>query len=260
MNTNRRFILDEGSRIIDSLNPANSGKGYCHDDSRQDDGRLRESVLMVRLGEIVDKLIINFRSVKKTFDGQEYQPRNVESRSIVLAVFNAVRASHLNSFEPAISIEHRFGGTLIRQKKGIQEFTSLSLFRDDVERLLRDLYGDIEGEPMDNILHAVFRIAEEFTRFVRPDLWREHQDAVVADRVVGIGVPDGCGLNGSAWRRGLSAQIHIEARILEVRANPAGFSAYTIAFVDSLGEPRVCARQAWVETENRSDEADVVPF
>jgi hypothetical protein len=172
MSTNQRFALDKASRVIDSLNPANSG-GYCHDDSHQDDRHLRESILMVRLDEIVDKLIINLRPLQRDFRGIEYQPCNEESRSLLLSVFNAVRASHLNYFEPTISVERRFGGTLSRQKKGIQEYTSLSLFRDDVECLLRDLYGDIEDEAMDNILHAVFRIAEEFTQFVRTDLWKE---------------------------------------------------------------------------------------
>jgi hypothetical protein len=37
-----------------------------------------------------------------------------------------------------------------------------------------------------------------------------------------------------------------------VRANPSGFSEYTVAFVNSLGEPR--GRQAKAEEEELSDE------
>jgi len=72
----------------------------------------------------------------------------------------------LNTLNPAESIRNRFDGKLKRQKDSLQEFTSLSLFRDDVERLLRDLYGDIESEALDHILLAVFCIVQEFTHYV----------------------------------------------------------------------------------------------
>jgi hypothetical protein len=194
MSANRRFTLDEGRRVIDSLNPANSRKGYCHYDSDQDDRHLRESVLMVRLGEIVDKLIINLRPPERMRTGEEYQPANEESKSVCLAAFDAIRASHLNSFDPAVSVRRKFSGTLKHRKEGIRDHTSLWLFRDDVERLLHDLYGDIEDEALDNILYAVLTIAEELTRYVRPDLWKEYQDAETADWGTGIGLPEGHGI------------------------------------------------------------------
>ena len=59
MSNNRRFALDEKRYVIDAVNPANSGKGYCHEGDPEDDRHLRERVLMVRLGELLDKLIIN---------------------------------------------------------------------------------------------------------------------------------------------------------------------------------------------------------
>ena len=31
MSNNRRFTLDEKRHVIDAVNPANSGKGYCHE-------------------------------------------------------------------------------------------------------------------------------------------------------------------------------------------------------------------------------------
>jgi hypothetical protein len=92
----------------------------------------------------------------------------------------------------------------------------------------------------------------------RDHLWKEHQDAVDEDYVMGIGVPEGCDIGGTEWRRGLRAQRNIDARILEVRANPSGFSEYTVEFVNSLGEPR--ERQIGAEPEDWSDEDDVVPF
>jgi hypothetical protein len=55
------FALDEIRSVIDTLNPVNSGKGYCLEGSPEDEGDLCECVLMNRLSEMVDKLIINLR-------------------------------------------------------------------------------------------------------------------------------------------------------------------------------------------------------
>jgi hypothetical protein len=42
MSINCRFALDEKRYVIDQLNPANSGKGYCHEGDLEDDIYLRE--------------------------------------------------------------------------------------------------------------------------------------------------------------------------------------------------------------------------
>jgi hypothetical protein len=47
-----------------------------------------------------------------------------------------------------------------------------------VERLLRDLYCDIESDVLDSVLNAIFVIVEEFSQYVRKDLWQEHDDAM----------------------------------------------------------------------------------
>jgi hypothetical protein len=51
MTTNCRFALDEKRSVIDTLNPVNSAKGYCHEGAPEDDKYLRERVLQVRLRE-----------------------------------------------------------------------------------------------------------------------------------------------------------------------------------------------------------------
>jgi hypothetical protein len=261
MSTNRRFSVNASSYVIDSLNPSNSGKAiYCDLEGPPDDYRLRESLLFVRLREIVDKLIINLRPPERMCTGQEYQPANEESRSIYLAVFNAIRASHLNSFDPAISVQRKFDGILNRRKEGIRDYTSLWLFREDVERLLRDLYGEIEDKAFDNVLYAVLTIAEGLTRFARPDLWKEYNDAENADRMIGIGLPEGYNINGSMWRRGLHAREELGARIHEVRDNPAGFSDYTVEFVNWLAEAWPGLTQPRVEREAGCPELEIVPF
>ena len=57
MSVNCRFALDEKRYVIDAVNVANSGKGYCHEGDPEDDKYLRERVLMIRLSEMIKKLI-----------------------------------------------------------------------------------------------------------------------------------------------------------------------------------------------------------
>ena len=163
-------------------------------------------------------------------------------------MLDTIRASHLNTFDPALSIQHKFDGKLRRQKKHTQDFTSLSLFRDEVECLLRDLYGDVESEALDSIVWAVFRIVEAFTQYVRPDLWKEHQDAEDLDYMLGIGVPEGYGISGGEWRRGMVAKHDLMLRVCEVRENPSAFSAYTGEFAARFGEMWDCSVEAAAKT------------
>jgi len=241
MSINCRFALDEKRYVIDLLNPANSGKGYCHEGAPEDDKYLRERVLMVRLGAMLRKLIINLRPMKKLPSGEEYEPENEESFAIWLTMLDTISASHLNTFDPVLSIQHKFDGKLRRQKKHTQDFTSLALFRDDVECLLRDLYGDVESDALDSVLRAVFRIVEQFAKFVRPDLSKEHRDAENLDYMLGIGVPDGYGINGSDWRRGMAAKFYLILRVYEVQQEPSAFSDYTIDFANRFSQEWDCS-------------------
>jgi hypothetical protein len=239
---NCRFALDEKRYVIDAVNVVNSGKGYCHEGDPEDDSYLRERVLMVRLGEMLDKLIINLRPMQKLPSGEEYKPRSEECFTISWTMLQTIRASHLNTFDPVLSIQHKFEGKLKSQKKHTQDFTSLALFRDDVECLLRDLYGDIDSDALDSVLRAVFRIVEQFAKFVRPDLWKEHSDAEDLDYMFGIGVPDGYGISGSEWRRGMAAKVDLFHRVREVKANPSTFSEYTIEFAKLFAERWDCSK------------------
>ena len=237
MSTNQRFVLNEKCDVTDMLNPANSVSGhYNYDGAPEDDRYLRERVLRKRLSDLVDKLIINLRPTQKDLEGREYQPHNEECFAIWWAVFNAIKASHLNSFDPALSIQHKFGGTLKREKEGMRDLTSLSLFCDDVECLLRDLYGDIESEALDSVRYAVFSVVEAFTKYARADLCKEHSDAVALDYMLGIGVPEGYGISGSDWRCGMTAKLDLMVRAYDVRANPSAFSKYTVEFANRFGE------------------------
>jgi hypothetical protein len=248
MSNNRRFALDEKRNVIDAVNATNSGKAYCHEGDPEDDKYLRERVLLIRLSGMIKKLIINLRPRQKLPSGEEYEPFNEESDSIWLALLYTIRASHLNTFDPTISTRHKFDGKLRRQKKHTQDFTSLSLFRDEVECLLRDLYGDVDSEALESIVWAVFRIVEEFTKYVRPDLWKEHQDAEALDYMFGIGLPEGYGINGSVWRRGMVAKADLIHRARVVNANPSTYSEYTREFAKLFAEQWDCTKEHEWET------------
>jgi hypothetical protein len=230
MSTNCRFTLDENRYVIDTLNPANSGNGCCCDGDPEDDRYLRECVLMVSLSGVIKKLIINLEPMQESL--------------ALRTMLYTIRASHLNTFDPALSIQHRFGGKLRRQKEHTQDLTSLALFRDDVECLLRDLYGDVESEALDILAVALLRIVQQFARYVRPDLWKEHQNAEDLDfDVFGIGVPDGYGFGGSDYRHAMAARAGLINRVREVNANPSGFSEYTIEFAKLFGQQWDCSRE-----------------
>jgi hypothetical protein len=224
MSPNKRFVLNEARYIVDTLNPTNSG--YCHKGDPEDDGYLRERVLEERLIGIISKLML---PVEKLPSGGEFQPSNEECKAICRAVFRAIKASHLNSFDPTLSIQLKFGGTLKREKKRMQDFTSLSLFRDDIENLLRDLYGDIESGAVDSVLDAVFSILEAFTKYLRTDLWKEHSDAVNLDYTLAIG-------GGTKDLHAMRAKFDLMVRACEIFANPSVFSDYTVEFAKRFGE------------------------
>jgi hypothetical protein len=238
MNINCRFALDENRNVIDVVNVANSGKTYCHQGDPEDDRHLRERVLQVCLGELVEKLIINLGPTLRGWSSKglqpvSYKPYNEERYAIELAIHDAILASHLNTFDPALSVQHKFDGRKRRrQKERHRDATSLSLFCDDVESLLRDLYGDFESDALDSVVLAVFRIVQQFTRYVRPDLWKEYEDAVDLDWMLGIGIPEGYGVSGSDHGRGNAAKFSLMQRVREVTAKPSTFSEYTIEFAN----------------------------
>jgi len=134
-----------------------------------------------------------------------------------------------------------YDGKLKSQKKHTQDFTSLALFRDDVECLLRDLYGDFESEALDSVVLAVFRIVQQFTHYVRPELWKEHDDAEMFDYIL-FG-REGYGISSSEFHRGMGAKRDLFNRVREVDANQSTVSEYTIEFAKLFAERWDCSKE-----------------
>ena len=247
MSINCRFALDEERYVIDAVNVANSGKAYhSHECGPDDDKHLRQCILQMHLEQMIDKLIRNSRPEQNL----PFASRNGSfgmwwaSHAIFRAMLVTINASHLNTFDPALSVQHKFDGKLKRQKKHTQDFTSLALFRDDVECLLRDLYGDFESEALDSVVLAVLRIVQQFARYVRPDLWKEHDDAEKFDLIrFGTGLLEGEGISSSQFHSGMDAKADLFNRVREVNANQSTVSEYTIEFAKLFAERWDCSKE-----------------
>jgi hypothetical protein len=220
-NQERRFRLDKQGYIIDNLNLGNSGK-YEYAGRNDSDIEFRRHILWIRLDDLVPKLIVG-PNARKLRD------------SLVKLLLAVIEASQLNTLDPLISIQHPFKGKL-RRKEGMRDYTSISLFVRDVERVLRDLYGDLERTELDTVLSAISEIVVEVMGFVRPDLAAEYEDAQTIDyrclptsmRYEGEGVS-----SDEAGAAALAAMV-LAVRALQVKSNPSRHCRYTIKFVEAL--------------------------
>jgi hypothetical protein len=235
MTVNQRFSVTDDGYVFDRLT-SKVGKAVCFEGDSENDAYLRERMLWGCLAELTERLIVNTAPLESSPDGQLYQPFCAERHSICVALYSAITASHLNTLEVGLSLKRKFDGKLKRKKIGMQDYTSLSLFVDDVECLLRDLYGESDDQAIELVRSAVLTIVYEFTNYLRKDLWQEHGDAKDIDYVFGIGLPDGYGIHGSDHRQMRRAAQDLVERARAVRANPTAFSQYTVSFVDDLYE------------------------
>jgi hypothetical protein len=229
MKTTVRFSVDHDGYIIDHVNPCNSRKARGEYGASEDEGDLRERILWRSIFQLLDELT---EPIEPKLRNQNTTVRY----SMVSAIFAAICASHLNTLAVGLSVKHRFSGELKRKKRGWQDGTSLSLFGDGVERLLRDLYGESDNRAVEKLRYAVIEMATEFARYLYNDLWQEHTNAKDIDYACGIGVPEGCAIHGSDCSAANAACNEIAVRARDVRANPSAYSKYTIEFVDELYE------------------------
>jgi hypothetical protein len=190
---------------------------------------LRGAVFFERLSKLVDDLIINQRSDKTSLLGVEREWFDEDARQLSWAIWSAMRASRLYTLDPAVSVQNKFNGELKRQKHDVYyNYTSLGLFRHDIERLLRDLYGDTENEALEDVLISISDIILVFTRYVRKDLWQETEYARCWDRFA---------LGDDAYHSSASEAYHeFGVRVREVLKNPSAFSKYTVEYAKGLAE------------------------
>lgn len=121
--TNHRFVLDREDYVVDTSNSNSKVPIYVAYDTSEKS--LRESVLIRRVNEFVDKLLVNNNPIKHIPFGPSYQPENPENFALTHMIYHAVKASHLNARDVAMSLKYKFDGKLHRDDiEAFSEYTA----------------------------------------------------------------------------------------------------------------------------------------
>jgi hypothetical protein len=169
--------------------------------------RDRDDALSDRLEKPLSRLIVN-NSPK---DISEVQG------SLSQMIVGTVKVSRLNIRDPGLATQHPFQGRLKFRKAAITEFTSIFRFVCDVECLLRELYGDVDGDDLDELVRVIWKIVEEFTKHVCCDIYQEYRDA-----------------HEYQYRQSWIAAPALTHRAMQVSVAPDAHCWYTKKFVKSL--------------------------
>ena len=229
------FYVDDKRWIVDRANWENSRLYRIHTGETGDEEHLRESVLLVRLERLFSKL--HGPNPPKR-DNRGRKRRRFEKALWVLRdVLIAVGASHLSEQSAARLPHHRFNDQLRRENEHFGEFTSLALFLDDIELLLRDLYGHFDQGAATAVRCALYTVLCRCLRSLPKDIWNEHRDAVNIDHGwYGAGLAPGDGISTHALWQADEAANDLARRVRAFRANPKAYSKYTHQFVHILDE------------------------
>jgi hypothetical protein len=219
----RRFNVDKNCYVIDKAYPASRGKYKYRVDPSYSDSEIRGTILWQGIRRLLRKLIV----------GCGASEIRLHLGYMLVA---AIDASQLGALDPLLALQHPFNGKL-RRKEGMADYTSISLFIRDVERLLRELYGDLGRAEFDIALYAIRQIVVAFITFVRPDLAAEYNDADNIDLRMGIRRPEEFGgVSGSEHREAMMAARVLAVRKLQVAFNPTAYARYTLRFVKALNK------------------------
>jgi hypothetical protein len=135
-----------------------------------------------------------------------------------------------------ISLQNPFKGKLKHRKTEMRELTSISLFIDDVERLLRDLYGDIDGDDLNDVVNAIRSTVERLATYVLPDLAEEYNMATVVDMGAGRGLDPGDGVSSRMVRDSVEPAETLILRARKVLFAESDYGRYTASFAKALKE------------------------
>ena len=100
--------------------------------------------------------------------------------------------------------------------------------------MLRELYGDLDSEALEELLEAIRVIVVEFVAYLKPDLHREYCYADDYDYGNGISVPEGYCVSSSQHRDAWEAERALAIRAMQVSTNPGAYGRYTKRFVRAL--------------------------
>jgi hypothetical protein len=117
-------------------------------------------------GKIIARLIVNDRPTD-----------NSEKRDFLcVLIVSAIEVSRLNERDPDLATKHPFDGKLKFSRERITKSTSIFRLICDVECLLRELFGDVEGDDLEKLRHAIWTIVMEFTEHLCSDIHQKYRD------------------------------------------------------------------------------------
>ena len=112
---------------------------------------------------------------------------------------------------------------------------------EDVERILLDIYGDVDRKELGPGSYAV-RSVVSVILVVRPDLWSEDQDALELDLLLGIGIAEELRPILSSARRAYCAFWDLKHHICFARDNPEELTVH-VSFHRVVGRELAPAEQ-----------------
>jgi hypothetical protein len=206
----------KGRHGIEEQKTECDGRGRGYEDHQSDEdfydldhppSETREDTLRCRLEKPISKLIVNNGLA-------DFAAKRVSLRELIVCT---IELSALNKRDPQLATRHPFDGKLKFRREGITQFTSIFRFACDVECLLRELYGDVEGDDLDELLPAIWTIVMEFTKHLCPDIYGEYRDAYDYEY-------------DQAW----AVAPALTNRAMQVSVHPDAYCWYTKKFVKSL--------------------------
>lgn len=231
-NKNRRFILDNQGNAVDRLHPEYSAETPYHMNPFSckpygDESRLRSGLFVRRLEGLIPELTKG--------NGRKRQKRAF-CTDLPYLLCSIIQPSQLSQRDVRISLRKTFNGKLRHKKTELQELTSISLFIDDVERLLRDLYGDVDSDRFKELLAALKLTTLTLSSHYLPDLEAEHNTALMVDRGAGRCINPGDGVSRHMLATGVYAAEELILRVRAILTYPSAYGRYTVAFAKTLNE------------------------
>jgi hypothetical protein len=227
---NKRVMLDSSGKIVDKVHPEYSAETPCYMDPSsckpyRDQQQLRSGLFLRRLEQLIPKLTKG--------NGRKRQTRAFydELPELLLSI---LEPSQLNRRAGRTSLRKPFRGKLRHRKTELQELTSISLFIDDVERLLRDLYGDVDSDRINDLVAAMKLTTLTLSSYLLPDLRAEHNTAFLIDRGAGRCLPPGDGVSTCMLTDGVDAAKELIGRVRAILSSANAYGRYTVGSANAL--------------------------
>jgi hypothetical protein len=229
---NKRFLLDNQGGIFDKLHPESGTEHVVYMNAfnnkpYDDDLHLRSGVLFRRLETLVPELCRG--------NGRKRDRKTLSYKTCGL-VPDIIQASQLNRRDVRVSLQRPFNGKLKYRKTEVRELTSISLFIDDVERLLRDLYGDTDGDDLSAVILAIRSVVVALSTYILPDLAAEYNTAFAVDIGAGRGLDPGDGVSSRMVRESIEPAEMLISRARKVLSSESEYGRYTVSFAKALKE------------------------